>query len=112
LSGGAVTAVSVPEPRDLVDHARRGAGHGLRCPAPRSSSRRLAVAVRLQHQDYPLLFASHAARAASLAATASRQPGSAARPSYQRAISVKRARGSPKRAALGTKAPMEKSAMV
>src|SRR5438552_1026853 len=71
VSGGAVTAVSVPEPRDLVDHARRGAGHGLRCPAPRSSSRRLAVAVRLQHQDYPLLFASHAARAASLAATAS-----------------------------------------
>src|SRR5690349_11977819 len=61
---------------------------------------------------YPLLFASHAAKAASLAATASRQPGSAARPSYQRPTSAKRARGSPKRAALGTKAPMEKSAMV
>jgi hypothetical protein len=59
-----------------------------------------------------LLAASQTAMAASWAAMASRHAGSAAKHSYQRPISEKRARGSPKRVALGTKAPMEKSAMV
>src|SRR5260370_31676050 len=60
----------------------------------------------------PLRLANQAAVAGRLAATASCHAGSAAKPSYQRPISEKRATGSPKYSALGTKAPIEKSAMV